>query len=321
MKMRVLSVVAALAVIAGLPLAAAKLLPHRPPTATKLHRTVDTTQVQQHSQVQQYSREYVGVVSNDIAAFDMRCKCRPNAAIHYISMGGPVSMTLARLVLEAGAVPVLELEPYGMPLTRIIAGREDAWLTRYAMAVRSLKAPVILSFAPEANGSWYEWGFRHTSAKVYVRAWRHVVTLFRKAGADRIKWAWIMNRGFLQGERLELLWPGRSYVNMLGIDGYFKDAKDNFRSLFIPTITDMRKLSSDPILISETAGGPTAGKLRAVRQLVAGVAAYHLAGFVWFDIHQHGDSTHQDWRIETSPQALAAYRQAIKRYASTAKFK
>ena len=75
MKMRVLSVVAALAVIAGLPLAAAKLLPHRPPTATKLHRTVDTTQVQQHSQVQQYSREYVGVVSNDIAAFDMRCKC------------------------------------------------------------------------------------------------------------------------------------------------------------------------------------------------------------------------------------------------------
>lgn len=214
---------------------------------------------------------------------------------------------------------MLELEPFGIPLTQIIAGGEDRWLTRYAKAVLGLKAPVILSFAPEANGSWYEWGFRHTPARVYVQAWRHVVTVFRKAGAGRIKWAWVINRGFLQGERLELLWPGRSYVNMLGIDGYFKDARDNFRRLFTPTIKDMRSLSSDPILISETAGGPTAGKLRAVRQLVAGVAAYHLAGFVWFDIHQSGDSTHQDWRIETNRPALAAYRRAVRRYASPVK--
>jgi len=313
LKLRVLSVVAALAVMVGLPAAAVKLMPHRPPTATELARRVATTQVQR------YPRKIVGVVSNDLAAFDLRCKCRPNVAVHYISMGGPVSMTLAKLVLEARAVPVLELEPFGIPLTRIIAGHEDAWLTRYAKAVLGLKAPVIMSFAPEANGSWYEWGFLHTPAKVYVQAWRHVVTVFRKAGADRIKWAWIMNRGFLQGERLELLWPGRSYVNMLGIDGYFKDPKDNFRRLFVPTIRDMRKLSSDPILISETAAGPTADKLRAVRQLVADMTAYHLAGFTWFDIHQHGNSTHQDWRIETSPRALAAYRCAVQQYASPVK--
>jgi mannan endo-1,4-beta-mannosidase len=310
MKMRVLAALTALAVMGGVPAAAAALLPHRPPSAPRPARTADTTQVRR------YTREYIGVVSNDIAAFDRRCACRPNAAIHYISMDGPVSIALARLVLEARAVPVLELEPYHIPLTQIVAGREDAWLTRYARAVLSLKSPVIMSFAPEANGSWYEWGFRHTPARVYVRAWQHVVTVFREAGAGRIKWAWIMNRGFLQGERLEVLWPGRSYVNMLGIDGYFKDPQDSFRSLFVPTIREMRRLSSDPILISETAGGPTANKLRAVRQLVAGVAAYHLAGFVWFDIHQSGDSTHQDWRIETSLPALAAYRRAIRRYAS-----
>lgn len=314
--MRVLAVVAALAVMAGVPLAAARLLQHRPPTARERARAMKTTKTTK-TQVVRYPREkYIGVVSNDVAAFDMRCQCQPNAAIHYISMGGPVSMALATLVLEARAVPVLELEPYGIPLTQIIAGREDAWLTRYATAVLSLKAPVILSFAPEANGTWYEWGYRHTSAKVYVQAWRHVVTLFRRAGAARIRWAWIMNRGYLWGERLKLLWPGRSYVDMLGIDGYFKDAKDSFASLFAPTIRDMRTLSSDPILISETAGGPTAGKLRTLRELVAGVAAYHLAGFVWFDLHQHGDLTHQDWRIETNTQALAAYRQAVRRYAS-----
>lgn len=310
MRVRVLSVVAALAVMAGLPIAAVKFLPHHPPPAAERVSTVHP------AQVLRYPREYVGVVSNDVAAFDSRCQCHPNVAVHYFSMGGPVSMTLARLVLAAGAVPVLELEPFGIPLTRIIAGDEDAWLTRYAKAVLSLKAPVIMSFAPEANGSWYEWGFLHTPATAYVQAWRHVVTVFRQAGAGRIKWAWIMNRGFLQGERLELLWPGQPWVDLLGIDGYFKNPEDNFRSLFVPTIRDMRELSSDPIMISETGAGPTAGKLRALRQLVAGVTAYHLAGFAWFDIQQHGSSTHQDWRIETSPRALAAYRRVVQQDAS-----
>jgi mannan endo-1,4-beta-mannosidase len=306
-------VVAALVVMTGLPIAAAELLPrHRPPATDPAH-TVSAAPV--HVPVQRYSQEYIGIVSNNVAAFDLRCKCRPNAAIHYISMGGPVSMTLASLVLQAGAVPILELEPYGVSLSKIIAGREDAWLTRYAKAVVGLKAPVIMSFGPEANGNWYPWGYRHTAARVYVQAWRHVVTVFRKAGAGRLTWAWIMNRGFLEGERLKLLWPGASYVNMLGIDGYFKDPEDNFRNLFVPTILQMRRLSSDPILITEAAGGPTAGKLRAVRQLLAGVAAYHLAGFIWFDIHQSGSSTHQDWRIETDPQALAAFRRAVLRYA------
>ena len=313
MKMRVVSVLAAVAVMAGVPAGVARLLPHHRQAAREVAHSVVS------GQVHRYPQHYVGVVSNNVATFDTQCSCRPNVAVHYIPVGGPVSMTLAKLVLAARAVPVLELEPYGIPLRRIIAGHEDGWLRRYAKAVLSLKAPVVLSFAPEANGSWYTWGFKHVPARVYVQAWRHVVTVFRQAGAGRIKWAWIMNRGFLQGERLKRLWPGRSYVSMLGIDGYFKDPADNFRGLFVPTIKDMRTLSSDPILISETAAGPTAGKLRAVRQLVAGVAAYHLAGFVWFDIHQQGDSTHQDWRIETSPAALAAYRRAVQRYASPVK--
>jgi mannan endo-1,4-beta-mannosidase len=311
-RMRALSVLAALAVLAGLPAAWLTLRPHRPAAPAKPAPAADSTPVK----VNRYTREYVGVVSNNVAAFDTSCKCRPNAAIHYIAIGGPISMTLADLVLQAGAVPVLELEPFNMRLSRIVAGREDAWLTRYAKAVLGLKAPVILSFGPEANGDWYPWGFRHAPASVYVRAWRHVVTVFRRAGAGQIKWAWVMNRGFLQGERLTSLWPGASYVNLLGIDGYFKDPQDNFSNLFVPTIRRMRRLSSDPILITETAGGPTAGKLRAVREIVAGVARYHLAGFIWFDIAQQGNSTHQNWLIETNPQALAAYRQAVRRYAT-----
>ena len=227
-------------------------------------------------------------------------------------MGGPVSMTLAKLMLQAGAVPVLELEPYGIPLSSIIAGHEDVWLTRYAKAVLSLKAPVILSFAPEANGDWYDWGFRHVPPKVFIQAWRHVVTVFRKAGAGRrIKWAWIMNHSFPQSERLQLLWPGRSYVDMLGIDGYFKDRKDNFRRLFIPDYQSYAQAVQRPNIDQRDGKRADRRKLRAVRDLVASMLAYHLAGFIWFDVRQPGHFIHQDWRIETQRPAMAAYRQAI----------
>jgi mannan endo-1,4-beta-mannosidase len=304
--MRVLSVLAALAVMAGLPVAAAKLLPLR------YHaETANATQVKH------FPRTYIGIVSENVPAFDRLCKCRPNAAIHYVSMADPISMTLPKLMLAAGAIPVMEIEPFGIPLSSIIAGHGDRWLTQYAKALLSLKAPIIVSFAPEANGDWYDWGYRHVQPKVFIRAWRHVVTVFHKAGAGRrIKFAWIMNHWFPESETLRLLWPGQSYVDMLGIDGYFKDRKDDFRRLFVPTIRDMRKLSDKPIMISETAAGPTAGKLRAVRDLVANMFAYHLAGFVWFDIRQPGHYIHQDWRIETQRLAIAAYREAIQRYAS-----
>ncbi len=312
MTMRILSVVAALAVVVGIPVASVKLLQHRRSAAARTQAAADIT-------VRRYPSEYVGIVSNDIAAFDTRCQCRPNAAIHYISMGGPVNVTLAKLALDDGAVPLLELEPYGIPLRWIVAGREDTWLTRYAKALLRLKAPVIMSFAPEANGDWYEWGFRDTRAEVYVQAWQHVVTVFRRAGARAIKWAWIMNVEFPESESLNRLWPGGAYVNMLGIDGYFTTPQDTFGSVFIQTIDAMRELSSDPILITETAAGPAAGKLRVVNELVAALNAYHLDGFLWFDIAQKGDYMHEDWQLETDPQALAAYRRVTQRYAFPAR--
>ena len=35
---------------------------------------------------------------------------------------------------------------------------------------------------------------------------------------------------------------------------------------------------------------------------------YQTIGLVWFDIAQHDGLYHQDWRIENSPAAAAAFR-------------
>lgn len=321
MIMRMVSVLAALAVLIGVPVAGIRLLGHHAVPGTAAAGTSGTSAGTSAAPppgplVTRYPAGYAGIVSNNVARFDASCRCRPNAATHYVRMGGPVSVSLAKMALAQGAVPLLELEPYGMSMAGIAAGHQDGWLTRYARAVARLRAPVLLSFAPEGNGDWYGWGFQATPAASYVAAWQHVVSVFRRAGAPGVRWVWIVNREFSQGESLSRLWPGSSYVNMVGIDGYFTGPHMTFAAVFGPTVADVRKITTAPIVITETAAAPAAGKQRAIARLTAGITRLHLAGFFWFDIAQRGDVMHQDWRIEDSAAALAAYRGAVSRIAT-----
>jgi Glycosyl hydrolase family 26 len=258
-----------------------------------------------------FPHKFVGIVSYNVAKFDQTCRCTPNVAVHYLHIGGSTGMGVARSILATGAIPMLELEPYGISLAKISSGSEDGWLTEYAQAVSSLHSPVIMSFAPEANGNWYSWGYPHVRPAIYVSAWQHVVTVFREAHVRDIKWAWIVNVPFQGSENIGLLWPGSSYVNILGIDGYFT-TPSTFQGFFGPTIVAMRVLSSDPLLITETAAAPSVGKANALNQITTGVAQYGLAGFIWFDIRQHGSITRQDWSLEDDQAALNLFSSDVR---------
>jgi len=259
-----------------------------------------------------FPHNFIGIVSYNVAKFDQACGCAPNVAVHYLPMGGSTDMGVAHSIIATGAVPLLELEPFGISLAKISSGGEDAWLTKYAHAVSSLHSPVIMSFAPEANGSWYPWGYHHVAPAAVIRAWQHVVTIFHEAGVRDVKWAWIINVQFPGSENIELLWPGKAFVDILGIDGYFVTPV-TFQDFFGPTIFTMRTISSDPLLITETAGAPSTGKVTALSEIAAGVAQYGLVGFIWFDIIQHGSVTRQDWSLEDDPAALDLFRSDVKR--------
>lgn len=253
-----------------------------------------------------------GVVSNNLAAFDAACGCRPDLAVHYARWGDipDSSRKLVTAMSATGAAPMLEISPFRTSLSDITSGKTDRWIRSYASMVRSLKTPVFLSFAPEANGNWYSWGWQRVQPSAEVAAWRHVVSVFRQAGAGNARWVWIVNQEWRGSGPLPKLWPGASYVDEVGIDGYFKTATDTFGSVFAPTIKDIRALApGKPMLITETGAAPRAGKKRALTELTAGVRQYQLNGFVWFDIDQGATgSSHADWSLEHAPDALAAYR-------------
>lgn len=257
-----------------------------------------------------------GVVSDNLAAFDAACGCRPNLAVHYARWGDlpDSSRKLVTAMSATGAAPMLEISPFKTSLSDITSGKTDPWIRSYAQMVRSLKTPVFLSFAPESNGNWYSWGWGHVQPSAEVAAWRHVVSVFRQAGAANARWIWIVNQVWRGSGPLPKLWPGASYVDEVGIDGYFKSAKDTFGSVFVPTIKDVHAAApGKPVLITETGAAPQAGKERAISELTAGVRQYKLNGFVWFDIDQGAVTpSHADWSLEHAPSALAAYKAEVR---------
>ncbi len=120
-----------------------------------------------------------------------------------------------------------------------------------------------------------------------------------------------MNVQFAGSENIRLLWPGADYVNILGVDGYFI-APTTFQDFFGSTIVAMRSISSDPLLITETAAAPSVGKAEALDKITAGVSEYGLAGFIWFDVRQRGSLTRQDWSLEDEPKALHLFSGDVK---------
>jgi mannan endo-1,4-beta-mannosidase len=210
-----------------------------------------------------------------------------------------------------GAVTLVQIDPNGVRLRAIAAGRYDSYLLRYARQVRAFAHPVIIGFAHEMNGSWYSWGYGHTPAAIWVGAWRHVVKLFRSVGAKNVVWLWTASHS--DAKRLRSYWPGSKYVTWVGIDGYFGGRSASFKSVFGTALAAARRLARKPILLSETGVGPLTNRQAAdIVSLFAGVKSYHLLGLVYFDVDQHDPPTRQDWRLEGHPALLNAFRRGAR---------
>jgi Glycosyl hydrolase family 26 len=241
-----------------------------------------------------------------IRAFTAATGVRPGVVVYYSGWLEPFKAAFAAEAARHDAVPLVQINPTGISVAAIASGHYDAYLRSYASEVKSFGRRVILSFGHEMNGSWYSWGYRHTSPAVFVAAWRHIVTVFRSVGARNVIWLWTINiiRCRCSSGSLTQWWPGKSYVNWVGIDGYYYKPSWKFAPLFGPTIKAVRALTLDPILISETAA-PAARQPAKIADLVAGVRAYGLVGFVWFNADQR-----VHWRI-SSRAASAAFRRGV----------
>jgi hypothetical protein len=127
-------------------------------------------------------------------------------------------------------------------------------------------------------------------------------------------WVWTINKLYLHNSKLitrvtRADWPGKAYVDWVGIDGYFRFARWGFAQVFAPTIRFVKSLTSKPVILTETAV-TTRRRGAQLRELFAGVARNRLLGFVYFDANARSK-----WSLHGT--AISLLRRLLRGYGYT----
>ncbi len=156
---------------------------------------------------------------------------------HYIAWGDESEHGFPRRFVQAvdrlGSIPVITWEPWlttfenrlhpELPLRAqrdedglrdVAAGAYDFYIREWAGEAAEFGRPIMIRFAHEMNDPYrYPWGPQNNEPQHFIAAWRHVVDLFREAGADNVVWVWSPHVAY---EGYEVYWPGDEYVDWVG---------------------------------------------------------------------------------------------------------
>jgi len=207
----------------------------------------------------------------------------------------------------------------------IAAGSQDAYLTSWANAIKAFGQPVVIRLDPEMNGNWeaYSPGNNGNTADSFIAMWRHVVNVFRSAGATNAIWSWSPNAPG-QPTSLPAVFPGGSYVDRVGIDNYnwgttqtasadgWNSRWESASDVFGAGVGQLESLAPNkPIYLEETGSAEQGGSKAA---WIQGMWSYlasntEIRGFTWFDFDKEAD-----WRIDSSASSAAAFKAGVAGY-------
>jgi hypothetical protein len=245
----------------------------------------------------------------------------PLLYLTYVGWDRPFTASDEDEIARRGATHVVTWEPNGYTLASIANGDHDAFIRDWARGAASWGGPIYLRPMHEMNGDWYDWGrgVNGNTAADFIHAWRHMHDIFVAAGASNVKWVWSPNVTYGSEYPLHDLYPGNAYVDWLGLDGYNwgldphlgSPSWQSFSDIFAATYREVTALApGKSLMIAETASTENGGDkaqwiLSTFMQQIPRFPAVRAA--IWFN-EADGAS---DFRINSSPSALAAFRQVL----------
>jgi hypothetical protein len=230
-------------------------------------------------------------------------------------------------VYARGAVPMMTWQPWNhrnspsnqseYQLRDIVAGNYDSYIRTFAGEARSYGKIIYIRPMQEMNSDWFPWGVctNGNTASEYVPAYRRIVDIFRQEGATNVKFVWTPNVQ-TNCSNYAALYPGDSYVDWVGLDGYNWGSSQSWSTWQSPT--QLYKASYDelmsvapnkPAMIAEYGcaeqGGSKAAWVRnlyldAVPQSMPSIKLIMVYHEVWSGV---------DWRVNSSSTSLAAYQE------------
>ena len=246
---------------------------------------------------------------------------RPDAVTNAWRQGMLPMLTWESLPNLPPAVRTTVDEDYEM--SNILGGDFDAYIDQFAQGVKDLGLPVVIRLDQEMNADYYPWSdtMSYNQRGEYVQMWRYVVDRFRAIGADRyVIWHWTPNRvDDIPQKQIASFYPGDDYVDWVGIDGYWRNKSKayDFAVTYGRTLTLLRALTSKPIFIGEVGATEAGGhKVAWINSFFSELPRNpDIIGFSWFNltvaIGTGASTTSNDWRINSTDSAVAAFRSGI----------
>ncbi len=207
------------------------------------------------------------------------------------------------MIWHMGAVPCITWEPMTYDnkvifFEEIIKGEYDDYIDFFARELKKWGKPVILRFAHEMNLSSYHWGvkledYNENYPGLYQKAFRYVVSIFKKEGAENVFFAFCPNADAAPREKWNTLknyYPGDRYVDILGLDGYNFDGR-SFEDIFSSSFHEMKAINDKmPFFIFETAGAEN--KKVWIDEALKVSKIWDINAFLWFQINKE-----KNWKI------------------------
>jgi hypothetical protein len=244
---------------------------------------------------------------------------RAPAIIHWFQRrtpDGEFPAGAATVAREHGALPMVSWDPSPGRLEPIAAGEHDPYLRRYAAAAATYREPILLRIGHEMNLKGIPWA---GAPQAFIEAWQRIRSIFAEEGAVNVRFVWSPHVLGRNAEPFDPYYPGDRQVDWLALDGYnwgrrpWRNHWASFDAIFGDSYRAIVDLApGTPLMLAEVGSAELGGDKPAwMREsLLQAIPDRYplLRAVVWFDRFPRG---HADWRIDSSPGALAAWRDAV----------
>lgn len=255
------------------------------------------------------------------------------------------------LIFRHGSIPLVYWSPWDRPyeedrgpdrfsLANILAGKWNGYIDAWAESAKRFGHPFFVSFANEANGSWFPWSGcfyggdkpvpntkpeKYEGPETFKKAYRYVVDRVRAKGATNILWVFhVMNYSIPQDtwNYANAYYPGPDYVDWIGLSVYGKQFAEDPWSPFPPLLDwpyeEVCKLDPrKPIMLAEWGCGefPKSGSKSqwiadAFRVMKSKYPRLKAAVF-WNERWQNEDDSYSNLHVNSTPESLEAYRRGV----------
>ena len=239
------------------------------------------------------------------------------------------------IIKDFGSIPFIRLMPRSdfsenksdpvYSLKKIADGKFDKELKVWANDAKNYGGPLMVEFGTEMNGNWFPWSGEQNgkNPKVFRDAYRHIINLFKEKDVVNITWVFHVNYDSAPNEEwnnMSAYYPGDEYIDWIGMSIYgaqnSKDEWINISEIFGDAYKALTEISNNkPLAIFEFGVVENERKaewIKAFFELMKTEKYSRIKGIsYWHSNWENEDGSISKLRLDSSPEALNAYRTAI----------